>query len=789
MNRKLFDIISLIITSLLLLCFVSCEENNAIPVGSLNISIDNTTRAIEPNVSLDVSKYEVSLLNGDGTPIVSKEIDKSHTSLSQNNIPVGSYTVKVDAKNSEGVIIGTGSASCVIEKDKTTNVSVTVRELSGKGKLSVTLTGGVDTSSLYTLTVYKPDDTEVDSVGFAAADTSLKAELELDNGFYYFIVTNSEGNASTPEAFRIVKGDIITAEAYIYESLGSFRITITNSIAPNPTLKLDVSDATIHEGEEFTVSATGMSGESLTYSWYVNGKAVEGSKESITLRLENPGDYTIRCLVQDPASSVVWSCDKTITVHESSYHPTELTLSGEIETWIIGDVLIPWDMVVTLNADGSPLMNAQYGQGHKSFTLDDDTTLSCNLTGVEGYSYYFETDIAEDGSTIVYIVIDKEIENPAYISFIFDYDYVFSKDRGEYRGFCLSPQGEYYESEGSGIVSLTNDTTTRTIKVEPGTYYRSYYPGNNCPVLSRITPSSLNIGAGDTGEITVTIPYCRIKLKNYQNYTSSSHLLMNDQYGIDYVYMDTVGDEVSFVLGDNDWGINTNFILWDRISDYIYKFEATVTMGETIEVEPVREDGILVESEVVIPAGRALVKTTSSVLFEYSKYPLYKVEDSAGNNIGTGYLDGRSTKRFNASTDMSISFADLLDAGYTYSMTVTPAEDANGAYSEVVINVDKEIENYATLRVTPNVDENLIAGKGTLIILQQDGNNQLLRLPYWATMEPYELKVAPGAYRCVGFWNSYKDPNTDVIYTPRIDESFTCTSGETTDVTLYLEEW
>ena len=789
MNRKLFAAISIIITSFLLLCFVSCEENNAIPVGSLNISIDNTTRAIEPNISLDVSKYEVSLLNGDGTPIVSKEIDKSHTSLSQNNIPVGSYTVKVDAKNSEGVIIGTGSASCVIEKDKTTDVSVIVRELSGKGRLSVTLTGGVDPSSSYTLTVYKPDDTEAGSVGFAAADTSLKAELELDNGFYYFVVTDGEGNASTPEAFRIVKGDIITAEAYIYESLGSFRITITNSIAPNPTLKLDVSDATIHEGEEFTVSATGMNGESLTYSWYVNGKAVEGSANTLTLTLDISGDYNVRCLAKDTASSIVWSCDKIITVHESSYRPTELTLSGEIETWVVGDVLIPNDMVVTLNADGSPLMNAQYGHGHRSFTLDGDTTLSCNLTGVEGYSYYFETDITEDGSTVVYIVIDKEIENPAYISFIFDYDYVFNKDRGEYRGFYLTPQGENYESEGSGIVSLTNDKTTRTIKVEPGIYYMNSYTGSNCPVWSRITPSGLNLGAGDTGEITVTIPYCRIKLKNYQDYSSFSRLI-NDQYGIDHVYIDTVGDEASFVLGDNDWGINTNFILWDNISDYIYKFEATVTMGETIEVEPVREDGIFVESEVVIPAGRAIIKTTSSVLFENSMWPVYKVEDAAGNSKGgTGYIDCRSTYCFNASTDMNISFADFLDAGYTYSVTVTPAEDAYGAYSEVVVNVDKEIENYATLRVTPNVNESLIAGKGTLITLQQDGDNQLLLLPYWATMEPYEVKVAPGSYRRVGFWSGYKDQNTGIRYAPRVDESFTCTSGKTTDVTLYLEEW
>ena len=56
-------------------------------------------------------------------------------------------------------------------------------------------------------------------------------------------------------------------------------------------------------------------------------------------------------------------------------------------------------------------------------------------------------------------------------------------------------------------------------------------------------------------------------------------------------------------------------------------------------------------------------------------------------------------------------------------------------------------------------------------------------------MEPYELKVAPGSYRRVGFWNSYKDQNTGIRYAPRVDDTFTCNSGEITDVTLYLEEW
>ena len=148
MNRKPLKLVSVLVTLLVIFSFVSCEENNVIPIGTLSITVsDSMTRAIEPNIPLDVAKYEVSLLNSDGTSIVSKELDKSNPSLSQGNIPIGSYTVKVDAKNKDGVIIGTGSKSCVIEKDKTTEVSVTVSELSGTGNLSVTLTGTVDSNA------------------------------------------------------------------------------------------------------------------------------------------------------------------------------------------------------------------------------------------------------------------------------------------------------------------------------------------------------------------------------------------------------------------------------------------------------------------------------------------------------------------------------------------------------------------------------------------------------------------------------------------------------------------
>ena len=84
-------------------------------------------------------------------------------------------------------------------------------------------------------------------------------------------------------------------------------------------------------------------------------------------------------------------------------------------------------------------------------------------------------------------------------------------------------------------------------------------------------------------------------------------------------------------------------------------------------------------------------------------WQLYKIEDASGNNLGTEDLDCILLQWFESSTDMTISFVDLLDAGYTFNVTVTPAEDEDGVFSEVFVNVDKEIEN-CPLRILPRLN-------------------------------------------------------------------------------------
>lgn len=210
-------------------------------------------------------------------------------------------------------------------------------------------------------------------------------------------------------------------------------------------------------------------------------------------------------------------------------------------------------------------------------------------------------------------------------------------------------------------------------------------------------------------------------------------------------------------------------------------------MGETIEVTPERVDANYVASETIIPAGRVVVKSTSSVLFENSMWPYFKVSDSSGVTIGKGNLDCRHSYKFNSPSEMIIAFTNLLGEGYTYEVSLKNAEDEEGEYTEVTVNVSKDIENYAILRVSTEIDEKLVSAHGTLVSLQINGDGDILLLPFWST-ETYDLYVAPGDYRRCGYWDRLTDPDTGKEYAPYVDTYFVCTSGEITEITLYLKE-
>lgn len=780
MKRKAIGLFTVI---LVLLCFASCSNNSSVPsTGSVSIVLNNNARGIEPNISLDTAKYSVAI-SGTGYSSV-EDVATSVSVYSKKDIPEGNYTVTVSAINSAGIVIGEGSKEFSITRNNTTEVSVTVDEIAGNGKLTVTLSGTVIEGKTYTLNVYDSKDSLVKSVPF----TDNVAELEIGNGYYYFTVSDGIGTVSDPEAFRMLKGDHLSAEAKVYSGGdGSFRLEITNVIKPTPELKLAFSSPNVHAGDSVTVSAVGMEGSTLTYSWFIDGVEAEGENgAAITFSKNVSGEYSIKCLVKDSASNLVWSADRMLTVYDVGYKPLTLCLQGNVEFWCVGDVLIPADLQVSVNKDSAELYSFQYGHGHRAFTFDKESVITCSLSGVDGYSYYLETETDGD-YTVVYIVIDREIEDPAFVKVNFDYDYRFHRERNEYRGFYLCPEGASYRSEGSGIVSMTNNTASRIIKVNPGYYRQNGMTGNNGTLDPSVSPSNFTVASGETKEVTVTLPYATVVLEGFDGDAGYYGIKLGD-YDVDRGYVDEMDGKKVILLPSGNVGYS-HYSLWKAFNpDYRYDFSTTAGIGETQNVSTIKNEIDWIDSGVTIPAGRTLIRVTSAVVLDRTFQELYwKTVTPDGSLYDSGIMDLSWPSWINLNQSFRLYCTDITgQSGYKYKCSVEKQSDESGEYNLVTINIDKDMSDYATLKVNHSFDESLLVN-GTYITARRNSDNKYILIPVYSGGSS-EYKIEPGTYRSNGYWNSILDPQTGKEYAPRIPENFICTSGKTTELSVRLEE-
>lgn len=780
MKRKAIGLFTVI---LVLLCFVSCSNNSSVPAtGSVSIVLNNNARGIEPNISLDTAKYSVAI-SGTGYSSV-EDVATSVSVYSKKDIPEGNYTVTVSAINSAGIVIGEGSKEFSITRNNTTEVSVTVDEIAGNGKLTVTLSGTVIEGKTYTLNVYDSKDSLVKSVPF----TDNVAELEIGNGYYYFTVSDGIGTVSDPEAFRMLKGDHLSAEAKVYSGGdGSFRLEITNVIKPTPELKLAFSSPIVHAGDSVTVSAVGMEGSTLTYSWFIDGLEAEGENgAAITFSKNVSGEYSIKCLVKDSASNLVWSADRMLTVYDVGYKPLTLSLQGNVEFWCVGDVLIPADLQVSVNKDSAELYSFQYGQGHRTFTFGKESVITCSLSGVDGYSYYLETETDGD-YTVVYIVIDREIADPAFVKVNFDYDYRFHRERNEYIGFYLCPEGGSSRSEGSGIVSMTNNTASRIIKVNPGYYRQNGMTGNNGTLYSSVSPSNFIVASGETKELTVTLPYATVVLEDFDGDAGYYGISLGGD-GISWIYVDEMDGNKVVLLSSSNVGYGS-YSLWEAFNpDYRYDFSTTAGIGATQSVSTIKNEIDWKESGVTIPAGRTLFRVTSSVVLDRTFQELYwKAVTPDDSLYACSNMDFRWPDWINCDKSLRLYCTDITEqSGFTYTCSLEKQSDESGEYNLVTFNIDKDMSDYATLKVTHSFDEALLVN-GTYITARRNNDNKYILIPVCSGGSS-EYKIEPGTYRYNGYWNSIQDPQTGKEYVPRIPENFICTSGKTTELSVRLEE-
>ena len=781
MRKALFSFVSI-----LLLVFLSSCSLQETMYGDITVVFDSQTRAIDSNISMKTNSYKITFSGPNGES-ESSTVDGKTTSVSRKGLAVGEWTITVEAVNSDSVVIGSGSAKVEVKKGTTTTANITVTELEGEGTLSVTIYGDNPNSSTYTLEVYKNDngtDSLVESQKFSSADSVLKAEVTLPNGYYIIKVVSSTASEQcpVPETVRIVKGDTVSASYTIREGEGSISITVNNLVSPSPALGLSFSSSIPHVGDSITVTATGMGDGNYKYEWYLDGTKETGDASSITLsNLTTAGDYSVSCIVRDTESSLTWSVSKTLTVYDASYKPQTITVNGEVEFYLVSDVAVSQKLITCIKQKQD---NQEISiDRHFITTFSSETELYCELSGIDGYSYYFEKKYLSDKNrTLVYIVIDKELENYGYV-------HVNAFDTGDFWDPYLSEhQGTLIDAEKKYIPVLPYGDS-RTIKLECGTY-RTY---GNCGMgtrflYARFAQTEFTVSEGSTVEL-----YYK---ENYGIYTikSSSFVegdyytvgLMKDGIAVDRTHLYRVTDgklliPVTYYSSEYD-----SLVIYNENKDEYFKIDEALSAGTSKEYNITFSNMEYETKSCTVPAGRIKVKCEVNGLVPISLFDIYyRLTDSAGVCKKVDPLS-LTESTFSLSSDTYVSVADPLNLGYKVEATTSSEEDENGAYTLLTFELSENAEDCGTLVVNYSVPDEVSSVNCWLwLVLSETGVRYRLIMEQTSTKT---FAVRAGNYQKTGM--CYMIDASGKQYKPTLDkESFTVEKGGTTTVNVTLVEY
>ncbi len=790
----------ILIFAFLISCNPEADGKTTFDKGSINISISGSLRGIEPTISLETYQYKITLLSPDGSNEVIT-LDDSTTEIFRENLCIGKWTITIDALNQEGTTIGSGSTTVEVMANQTSKADVTIIECAGDGTLTVSLSGENKNNSLYTLQVYKNEDgtdTLVKEEKLALDESNiLEEQVTLSNGFYILkiVSSNEEEKCPSPETVRIVKGDNVSAQYSIFEDeVGKIAISINNAIIQTPDLNLYLSSSSIQPGDSVTITAKGLE-QNCKYEWYVNNEIVDEVSNTLTLNNLFEGQYKVCCLVRSTSSSLVWSASESFRVSSESdvaERPTEITVSGDIIICLESNVLIPYGLILTESISNNTLRSYRPNYIHLDVPGEQKFYCTINSLYSNDFYYYLETEYDKStGSTIVYVIIDRNIDNPAYIDFSFEQE--LDLEENDYLSIeFIAEESELFpfESESflkSGFLPISNRRGIRRVKVVPDSYFynKTYRLDNDVwiPVLSQ---KDFTLASGDIVNVRVTNKdysklvysglepnvYYEVSTAEYgwDDYTADN----NGEIRVNYFEYFEDGDSVDVLITSHRDGSN------DMASQY-YKATVYPKKGQTVIVNLKSYKINMVDTGIDLPAGRLDFIYDTKVLLppnvaSYFMYAIKRESDDyyffwnrvglgchRGSNICPPYL-GR------------LYYAPIGLEGYDVKLTLETTTDDEGPINMVTVHVDRKIDSFATLDVSYDSSIKIDRKNTTGINVVSEG--KIIGYIPINSNDKANIKIEPGVYRKGGYYSPIWIGSTRYkpVFSP---ESFEATKGST----------
>jgi hypothetical protein len=251
----------------------------------LMIMIENqmNSRHLAPELDMVAASCAVK---GSGPEGASFSVATIGGTVTQKDLPFGSWDICVDACNQSGAVIGSGQASALLRDGATTLISISLLPIAGTGSLSLQLSWPA-TRLATTPTIIAnltPALGPAQSIPFSiSGGTASFQSSSVLNGYYTLDVTLLDGNgvavAGVVDIIRIVSGQA-TSGSYSLSvqsvgASGSGPLAGLNSLFKT-SLNVSISGANngfeLALGSTLNLSATvATSPGNLVYVWYADG--------------------------------------------------------------------------------------------------------------------------------------------------------------------------------------------------------------------------------------------------------------------------------------------------------------------------------------------------------------------------------------------------------------------------------------------------------------------------------------------------------------------------------------
>ena len=292
LKKMLVLIASTLIIILISGCDLSLMGFRDTTKGALNIAVDSTrfasSRSVLPSADMTPAEYRIS---GVGPSSATFEQISTGTSANIYDLAIGNWTITVLVYNASDEQIGWGESVVMVTASNLSDASVLVEPYSGTGAVSFSVAwDDSDVTSPAISAILTDTAGNTSELPFTlSAGTASYADTEISSGYYTLNIQLLDGGtvvSGMVEAVRVLQ-DFQTTGNFNFTDLnnpsGDISISVTVNMSDPFEPVINGAAATIAHGSDMSASASvpDSDGETLVYSWFVNGNLV-GSSETAT---------------------------------------------------------------------------------------------------------------------------------------------------------------------------------------------------------------------------------------------------------------------------------------------------------------------------------------------------------------------------------------------------------------------------------------------------------------------------------------------------------------------------